>query len=136
MDVIYATGLAYDNLRLSKNEIEINIKPINPTIVARDKMRYFLEIYIPTVKNATALKLLPVLDASEEPFQQIGEEYVAKGAFFLINELLHSYLSVEVPTFEENKITACENHVMPFKLNASVKTMELFKSKQNRDLNM
>lgn len=116
MDVIYATGLAYDNLRLSKNEIEINIKPINPTIVARDKMRYFLEIYIPTVKNATALKLLPVLDASEEPFQQIGEEYVAKGAFFLINELLHSYLSVEVPTFEENKITACENHVMPFKL--------------------
>lgn len=116
MDVLYASGLAYDNLRLSKNEIELNIKPINPTITERDKMRYFLEVYIPSVKNSTTLKLLPVLDAPEEPFQQVGEEFIASGAFFLINELLHSYLSVEVPEISENKIMPCDNHVMPFKV--------------------
>jgi len=115
MDIIYASGLSYDNLRLSKNEIELNIKPINPTIVDREKMRYFLEVYIPTVKNGTSLKLLPVLDAPEEPFVQVGDEYIASGAFFLINELLHSYLSVEVPDSSRNKILPMPNHILPFK---------------------
>lgn len=116
MDVLYASGLAYDNLRLSKNELELNIKPINPTIEVRDKMRYFLEIYIPIVKNSSTLKILPVLDAPEEPFTQVGEDFIAAGAFFLINELLHSYLSVEAPLISENKIMPLENHVMPFKV--------------------
>jgi hypothetical protein len=116
MDNIYKNGLSYDNLRLSKNEIELNVKPINPTITDRSKMRYFLELYIPTVKNSTTLKLLPVLDAPEEPFTQVGDVYIASGAFFLVNELLHSYLSVEAPLISENKIMPVENHVMPFKV--------------------
>ena len=116
MDIIEKKGLSYDNLRLSKNEIELNVKPINPTITDRSKMRYFLEVYIPTVKNSTTFKLLPVLDAPEEPFRQVGDVYIASGAFFLINELLHSYLSVEAPMVSENKIFPVENHVIPFKV--------------------
>jgi hypothetical protein len=116
MDILYKNGLSYDNLRLSKNEIELNVKPINPTITDRSKMRYFLEVYIPTVKNSTTLKLLPVLDAPEEPFTQVGDVYIASGAFFLVNELLHSYLSVAAPLISENKIMPVENHVMPFKV--------------------
>jgi hypothetical protein len=109
-------SLSYDNLRLSKNEIEINISPIDPLIADRSKMRYYLEVYIPTVKNASDWKLLPVLDAPEEPLQVVGETTIAKGAFFLINELLHSYLATSTPDVTTAEIQTCDDLVMPFKM--------------------
>ena len=121
MDIIVASGLVYNDLKLAKNEIIINVDAIDPSITDRSQMRYYLELSVPVARNSSTYRVIATMDAAEQPLEQVGEAFVAAGAFFDIKKLLASFLCNTAPEFGQNQITSVASLVTTFKLKVTRK---------------
>jgi hypothetical protein len=126
MDLLIAENLAYGNLVLVKNKVEINVDAADLLIEDRSGLKYFLKLQVRPFPNASTWEDLPEMETVEEPVENAGGALIAKGAFFQIDKILKSYVETSVPIRKAQgdqlaDISPCENMVRPFRYVATVK---------------
>lgn len=115
MDIKIATGLAYEDLVLAHNLVEINVDPADLSIVDRSKIRYYLTVQVRPFQNADTWETLPRMDGVEELPETVGGATIARGAFFNIEKLLASYVDSDAPVFGQNRILPAADLIRPFR---------------------
>lgn len=127
MDLLIAENLAYGNLVLVKNKVEINIDAADLLIVDRSELRYFLKLQVRPFPNASTWEDLPEMETVEEPVEDLGGALIAKGAFFEVDKILKSYVESSAPHHSEfgsaqsPEIRPCVDMVRPFRYVATVR---------------
>lgn len=123
MDLLIAENLAYGNLVLVKNKVEINVDAADLLIEDRRGLRYFLKLQVRPFPNASTWEDLPEMETVEEPVENIGGALIAKGAFFEVDKILKSYVDATAPAFGYDQLPAirpCVDLVRPFRYVATV----------------
>lgn len=121
MDLKVASGLVYQDAKLARNEIVINIDAHSLVLEERAGLRYELTLQVPPFLNASTWEDVPTMVAVEEPVVDVGGVSLGKGAFFTIDKILISYLEAVVPEYGQAKILPCENLIKPFRYITKVK---------------
>ncbi|MCP9765119.1 DUF5977 domain-containing protein [Lacihabitans soyangensis] len=129
MDLLIAENLAYGNLVLVKNKVEINIDAADLLIEDRSGLKYFLKLQVRPFPNASTWEDLPEMETVEEPVEDLGGALIAKGAFFEVDKILKSYVAASPPTGTPDRpkggvsldIRPCVDLVRPFRFVATVK---------------
>jgi hypothetical protein len=109
-------GLTFERVQLSRNKIEINIDAIDPNILDRFGLKYFLDIYVPDGYLSTTYKKLITLEASEVPPYDKDGVTIYEGAYFPIDQYLDSFLSYTLPTPGQTAVTIADELTMPYRL--------------------
>ena len=122
MDLLIAENLAYGNLVLVKNKVEINVDAADLLIVDRSGLKYFLKLQVRPFANASTWEDLPEMETVEEPVESVGGALIAKGAFFQVDKILKSYVATSAPLSDRTpEIRPCVDLVRPFRYVATVK---------------
>jgi hypothetical protein len=76
---------------------------------------------VPADVNAATYEDLPVMDAVEEPLEIIGGVTLAKGAFFVVDKILKSFVICVAPIYGQSEILPAPGMVMRFKAKSEIK---------------
>ena len=115
----YLASINHVGLNLSKNPIVVNVDPASPvTYPDRVNLRYFLEVYVPEFSGAGTFQKLTTLEASEIPPTTAAGATSYPGAYFQLEEILHSLLESYVPDFGLAQIALCNTLTSPYYVTA------------------
>lgn len=120
MDFLLLENPIFGKLYFSRNRIEINVEAASLTILDRSKLKYYLTIQVKPFVNAADWVDLPTMDAVENPVQDAGGTLVAEGAFFEIENILHSLVKPAVPVWGQNDILPVSDLVVPWRYKTRV----------------